>query len=137
MKLTFEADFPNFEQWEFACKDGCGRNIVDGRILYMLQFVRNRYKKPVVVTSATRCAKYNASLPGSIVSSDHIKGKAVDFSIEGRTGTLEARKGIIRELSAFPGFKYGYCNGWILYADGREAVKKAPNMGNSIHISVK
>lgn len=136
MKIKFEMNFPNFEEGEFKCKCGCGKKDIDPKVVYILQYIRNKYGKAVIVKSGCRCQKANDATPGSIKTSDHVSGKAADFQILPYCTTLEGRKSIMENLRSLPGFKYAYCNGWILYADGTSRVKTAPNMGNSIHISV-
>jgi len=129
---------PNFKPAEFACPDKCSSNPdMSIYLLIMLQTVRNKYKKPVNITSGYRCQKYNDKLEGSVKNSDHMQRKAADFYIPGQTDTLEKRKQVIEAIRYIPGFKYAYCNGYILYANGTSKVYNAPWMGSSIHISVK
>lgn len=137
MKVSIKAELPNFSEGEFKCPCGCGKVDIDGSAVYILQFLRNKLGKPVKITCGCRCQKYNDSLVGSLKASDHIKGKAVDFQIQNLTSTLAGRKTIMEMMRSLPGYKYSYCNGLLLNADGSTKVKNAPNMGNSIHLSVK
>ena len=137
MTITW-SNFKNFKATEFACPCGCNKAPdMDMMLIWILQAVRNKYGKPVNIKSGYRCQKYNDSLKGSVKNSDHIKKKAADFYVTGVTDTLEKRKTLMKWIIELPNVKYVYCNGWILYADGTNKTYNAPNMGNSIHISVK
>ena len=72
----------HFARSEFACHCGCGFDVVDYELLTVLERVRERFDKPVVVTSGARCRAHNAAVGGS-KSSQHIKGKAADVQVEG------------------------------------------------------
>lgn len=137
MTKTFSATFPNFSESEFKCPCGCGGKEVNGALLYILQYLRN--KRGAVVISkggGYRCKKYNSGLVGSIENSDHTRGKAADFKIAGY-GSLAARKLIMEEMRVMPGFYYAYCDGVIMYADGTTKAYPAAWMGQAIHVSVK
>ena len=49
-------------------------------IYYVLQPIRDRLKKPMVITSGYRCKRVNELLNGS-KTSQHLKGQAVDFIV--------------------------------------------------------
>lgn len=51
-------------------------------IHYVLNPIRERIKKPMIITSGYRCKKVN-ELVGGKPTSQHLKGQAVDFVIEG------------------------------------------------------
>lgn len=51
-------------------------------IYYVLQPIRDRLKKPMVITSGYRCKRVNELLNGS-KTSQHCKGQAVDFVVPG------------------------------------------------------
>lgn len=51
-------------------------------IVYCLQPIRERLKKPVIITSGYRCPKVNEKVGGSDTS-QHMKGQAVDFVVNG------------------------------------------------------
>ena len=81
-------NFKNFEYRELKC--GCNGKYCNGyptgfsyELLEQLQKIRNHFGKPVIITSAIRCQKYNDTLKGSIKNSKHIQGKAVDFYVKG------------------------------------------------------
>ncbi len=70
-----------FNSEEFACNDGCGFCAVDIRLLEALTDVREHFGKPVTITSACRCEKYNKEVGGT-VKSQHTKGMACDIVIK-------------------------------------------------------
>ncbi len=51
-------------------------------IFYVLQPLRDRLKKPIIITSGFRCKKVN-ELIGGKSTSQHLKGQAVDFIVQG------------------------------------------------------
>ncbi len=53
-------------------------------IYYCLQPIREKIKKPMIITSGYRSAKVN-ELVGGAAASQHVKGQAVDFKIKGMT----------------------------------------------------
>lgn len=92
------------------------------QLLKNLQSVRNKFG-PVTITSGLRCKKYNNSLVGSISTSRHTKGKAVDLYIAGVTDTKAGRQKVIKYWYTLPNANYAYSG--------------TPNMGNAIHVDVK
>lgn len=75
MKLT-----KNFSRSEFACKDQCGFDDIDIRLVEMLQQVRDHFDAPITITSGCRCEAHNTSVGGSH-RSQHLYGKAADFRV--------------------------------------------------------
>lgn len=76
-------DVQHFKKSEFACKDGCGFDSIDLRVVKVLEAIRHHFgDKPVIVTSGCRCAKHNRVV-GGVQGSRHVAGKAVDFYIPG------------------------------------------------------
>ena len=49
-----------------------------------LQPIRDKLKKPMIITSGYRCPALNRAV-GGVTSSQHTKGQAVDFHINGMT----------------------------------------------------
>jgi len=124
----------DFTPEEFKCE--CGGKYCTGYPvqmkaveLYVLQAIRDKYKKPITITSGLRCKRYNNSLPGSIPSSKHTTGYAVDIYVPGATDTLARRKSLISVLKTLPNFDYAYCNGYNSYGEKISA----SNMDNAIH----
>jgi uncharacterized protein YcbK (DUF882 family) len=72
-------DTKHFKVAEFACKCGCGFNIIDQRIMDMAEIIRLALGVPVHVNSGCRCKKHNAAVGGTD-GSFHTKGLAADLS---------------------------------------------------------
>ena len=53
-------------------------------IFYVLQPLREKLGKPMIITSGFRCAKLN-KLVGGVSNSQHLWGQAVDFVVNGMT----------------------------------------------------
>lgn len=82
---VFWGGIPNFTPSEFACRCGCGRDDVDHSLVKICQQVRDHFDAPFDITSGLRCPAHNARQPGAAVNSRHLYGRAVDFSIRGRS----------------------------------------------------
>ena len=72
----------HFKRAEFACSCGCGFDTVDHETLNVLEKIREHFDKPVVITSGCRCPDHNKRVGGA-PDSHHIKGRAVDFRVQG------------------------------------------------------
>jgi len=70
----------HFDRSEFACKCGCGFDVVDVQLLEMLEDIRERFMKPVKINSACRCPEHNKAVGGS-PTSQHLLGKAADIVV--------------------------------------------------------
>lgn len=53
-------------------------------IVYCLQPIRDKLKKPMKVTSGYRCYELNKKVGGQ-PTSQHLKGQAIDFVVDGMT----------------------------------------------------
>jgi len=74
----------NFSRSEIACPCGCGFDTIDHETIVHLQYERDYFGKPILITSACRCARYNASPRiGGGKKSQHVRARAVDHWIEG------------------------------------------------------
>jgi len=71
----------NFYRKEFACKCGCGFDTVDLVLIDIMQMIRERFGKPIVVLSGNRCVAHNASVGGS-KASQHLRSRACDFYVK-------------------------------------------------------
>lgn len=69
-----------FNRHEFACKCGCGFDVVDFELVYVLGNVREEFEKPVEITSGCRCPLHNALVSGA-PNSQHLLGKAADIIV--------------------------------------------------------
>ena len=100
-------------------RDFAERNAV---FLRNIQKLRTKYGKPMTITSGLRCQGYNNSLVGSITTSKHLEGKAVDIYIQSKSDTVAGRKDIIRTWMTYPKASYAY--------------QGTANMGNATHVDV-
>lgn len=74
----------HFSRKEFACSDNCGFNACDIELVDVLEKVRERFGRPVIVHCGCRCLDKNKSV-GSKDTSKHIRGIACDFHIDSVT----------------------------------------------------
>ena len=98
--------YPNFTKEEFKCQ--CGGRYCDGypdgvdsALVDMLQKIRDKYNKPVILTSGLRCKQHNYNV-GGVGNSRHINGKAADFYVSGVSGAE------LRALCYELGCRYSY-----------------------------
>lgn len=100
-----------FKFEEFACKC-CGQLLfkenIEALVREVLDPVRERVGKPIVVNSGYRCPKHNEEV-GGVRNSQHMKGEAADIttgSAEGnkRLKELIVENGKFDQLIEYPGF---------------------------------
>lgn len=72
----------NFKPYEFACHNGADTIKVDGRLVKVLQQIRDHFGKPVSITSGYRTPAYNTKVGGAS-NSYHVKGMAADITVTG------------------------------------------------------
>lgn len=74
----------NFTSTEFDCKGKgcCTQTIIDKKLVELLQDIRSHFGKPVIISSAYRCATHNKKVDGA-TGSYHTKGQAADIYISG------------------------------------------------------
>ena len=68
----------HFSEEELRCKC-CGKLVVDGRLIQLLEKIRSLVDAPVVVTSGYRCPRHNAEIRESSPMSYHVLGMAADI----------------------------------------------------------
>ena len=92
--------FKYFTYGEFDSPDlkGSGKNVSD-ELINMLDIVRKKYGKSVVINSGYRTPEHNKSVGGTPESS-HIKGLAADIACNNSTDRFKL-EGVLREV----GFK--------------------------------
>lgn len=70
----------NFNSREFDSKDlPYSGNLMDQHLVYLLQTIREKINKPLVITSGFRTQAYNKKV-GGVFNSSHMSGLAVDIS---------------------------------------------------------
>lgn len=130
----------NFKPEEFRCE--CGGRYCCGYPSYMkpaelihIQAIRDKYGKPITITSGLRCKTWNSKCGGSIQNSLHMQGLALDFYQEGVTDTLSNRKSKIKWIAKQPNHHYSYGNGIYRLTTDKTYVGSvnAPYMGNALH----
>ncbi len=72
----------NFKLYEFACKDGSDKVVLNCELVELLQKIRDYFGKPVIINSAYRTTTYNKKI-GGVSSSQHLIGYAADIVIKG------------------------------------------------------
>jgi zinc D-Ala-D-Ala carboxypeptidase len=69
-----------FKPSEFNCKH-CGENKMNQGFLDLLDELRGRYGKPMVVSSGYRCPTHNQTVSSTGPNGPHTTGKAVDIAV--------------------------------------------------------
>lgn len=72
-----------FKLSEFTCKCGCGENRIDSHFVTLLEELRHKYGKPLIVNSGYRCPEYNNEVSETGMDGPHTTGRAVDLGIDG------------------------------------------------------
>jgi uncharacterized protein YcbK (DUF882 family) len=106
----------NFKVSEFLCPN-TKQIILDELLITIVQNIRDKYNKPITITSGYRTQAYNDSLPGSDKNSLHIKGKALDIMVSGVN-----KNTILAYVKTIPNVKYAYTN--------------ETNMLNAVHFNI-
>lgn len=81
-------DIRYFKREEFRCPcPRCGGFPVEPeeKLVKLADQVRGHFGVPATVSSGVRCQAHNDELPGSAKNSYHVRGKAMDFSVRGKT----------------------------------------------------
>ena len=74
----------HFRVKEFACKDGSPIVFIDEYLYTILNILRNKIEKPVIITSGYRTPRWNAKCGGAKYSY-HMRGMAADIQVNGMT----------------------------------------------------
>lgn len=77
-----------FTRKEFRCPcPRCGGFPVEPEeaLVRLAEGVREHFSAPVTISSGVRCQAHNDELKGSASNSYHVKGKAMDFAVRGKT----------------------------------------------------
>lgn len=80
----------HFYRSEFECPCGCGFDVVDAELIFTLEYLRLIFGgRPITITSGCRCKKHNHEVGGS-ENSQHLYGKAADFTVNGISPNIVA-----------------------------------------------
>ena len=80
-----------FKVKEFACKDGSPIVFVDDYLYTILDILRNKIGKPIIITSGYRTPEWNKKCGGAKYSY-HIRGMAADIRVNGMSARELAKK---------------------------------------------
>lgn len=84
----------HFKVKEFACKDGSQVVFIDSYLVSILDILRNKIGKPVIINSGYRTPEWNKKCNGAKYSY-HMRGMAADIRVNGMSA-----KEIANELNA-------------------------------------
>lgn len=80
-----------FKVREFACKDGSQVVFIDDYLCTVLDILRNKLGKPIIVTSGYRTPWWNAKCGGAKYSY-HMRGMAADIKVNGMSAKELAKE---------------------------------------------
>jgi len=86
-KFIEENKILHFEPEEFTCRH-CGHVVIDSELVKFLEKMRVELERPVIITSAYRCPRYNEQI-GGVPGSAHTRGLAVDIFVVGNEHRYE------------------------------------------------
>lgn len=81
----------HFKVKEFACKDGSPVVFIDDYLVTILDILRNKLGKPVIITSGYRTPEWNKKNNGAKYSY-HMRGMAADIRVDGMSAKELANK---------------------------------------------
>ena len=53
-----------FKPAEWQCRCGCGLDAIDMNLIRALDFIRERFGRPIIITSGCRCENHNKAVRG-------------------------------------------------------------------------
>lgn len=80
-----------FKVKEFACKDGSQVVFIDDYLYTILDILRNKLGKPVIITSGYRTPEWNKKCNGAKYSY-HMRGMAADIRVDGMSAKELAKE---------------------------------------------
>lgn len=80
--VALDMSWANFKREDFACKCGCGTNLIKDSTIDAAQALRSRVKFPMVITSGYRCPKHNAATSSTGEDGPHTTGEAFDVGCD-------------------------------------------------------
>lgn len=81
----------HFKVKEFACKDGSQIVFIDRYLVSILDILRNKIGKPIIITSGYRTPEWNKKCNGAKYSY-HMRGMAADIRVNGMSAKELANK---------------------------------------------
>ena len=111
---TFWDHIRYWSREEFRCR--CGGKYCNGfpaepnqTLVELVDDIRHKAGRPGIPSSGLRCPTWNSN-QGGVANSDHCKGKALDFSIEGMSGAQ-----LLSIAQSDPRTRYAYIidGGWV------------------------
>lgn len=81
----------HFKVKEFACKDGSQVVFIDDYLYTILDILRHKLGKPVIITSGYRTPEWNAKCGGAKYSY-HMRGMAADIRVDGMSAKELAKE---------------------------------------------
>lgn len=98
-----------FKVKEFACKDGSPVVFIDSYLVNILDILRTKIEKPVIITSGYRTPTRNKEAGGAKYSY-HMRGQAADIRVNGMKP-----KEVANELNKIVSDECGIIvyNGWV------------------------
>lgn len=85
----------NFKESEFACKCGCGYNVINPQLVMALDMARKEAKVPFTISSGCRCKNHNATV-GGVDDSAHVRGHAADIAVRGSAHRMAVLRALLR-----------------------------------------
>lgn len=81
----------HFKVKEFSCRDGSQVVFIDEYLVSVLDILRHKIGKPVIITSGYRTPEWNAKCGGAKYSY-HMRGMAADIRVDGMSAKEIANK---------------------------------------------
>jgi uncharacterized protein YcbK (DUF882 family) len=125
--MSSKGSFFKLAEFQCQCKEKCPGKVpnlrLNNALLETLNRVRERFAKPIIVTSGFRCKKHNNAIGGA-VASQHLLGTAADIRpASGDTEDLQELFEICKEEAGVVGLGDGRKKGFI-HVDVRPGQRK-------------
>ncbi len=88
-----------FKFEDFACKCGCGSNLIDGTFIDKLDELRERCGFPIPITSGYRCPEWNQKVSTTGPAGPHTTGHAADLGVRGERAYTVIREALAMRFS--------------------------------------
>lgn len=70
-----------FQRDDFACTCGCGQNLIEDKLIDLLEELRELVGFPLIITSGYRCPEHNAKVSSTGPTGPHTTGLAADIGV--------------------------------------------------------